>query len=346
MTIDEKNVIFEIETVSRTFGQVRLRFFKHTPVKALIDVDLKIYQKECLGIVGESGSGKTTLGRLLVALDKPTKGRISFEGNELEKFDKKSKKKFHHTVQMIFQNPFASLNPYRSIRNILESGYRAIGLRSREAMESKIQDLLESVGLNSSILDRFPHQFSGGQRQRIVIARALSVGPKVLVADEPVSALDVSIQAQVLNLLNDLRKDLALTVVFITHDLRVANFFCDRIAVMYLGRIVELGSTKNIIENSLHPYTRMLVDAAPSGDPSTKSKTRLSQNESESAINTGEGCSFTSRCWLRSKLPDDTKCRTIRPELRIINGGSQTACHHAELIVESLLQITTGEMTK
>ncbi len=345
MIMDEKTVIFEIENVTRIFGQKRFRFFKHAPVKALLDVDLKIYQGESLGIVGESGSGKTTLGRLLVSLDTPTKGKISFEGNDLGKLDKTSKKKFHHTVQMIFQNPFGALNPYRSIRSILESGYRAIGLRSRETMEKKILDLLESVGLNSSILDRFPHQFSGGQRQRIVIARALSVGPKVLVADEPVSALDVSIQAQVLNLLNDLRKDLALTVVFITHDLRVANFFCDRIAVMYLGRIVEIGSTRDIIENSQHPYTRMLMDAAPSGDPSAKSKKLLSQDVVEYALHKGDGCAFASRCWLRTKLPDDTKCKTIRPELRLVNDGNQTACHHAELVVESLLQITAGEMT-
>jgi oligopeptide transport system ATP-binding protein len=332
----QKETLLRINNVSRRFGKKQGIYGRPSKgVLALDGVNLDVFRGESLGIVGESGSGKTTLGRMLVSLDKPTNGVVLFEGHDINKLGKLSRVKFQQKIQMIFQNPFAALNPYRSVRSILESGYVAIGLKDRTAITLKIGKLLEKVGLNSSILDRYPHQFSGGQRQRIVIARALSVEPLVLVADEPVSALDVSIQAQVLNLLNDLRKELGLTIIFITHDLRVANFFCDRIAVMYLGRIVELGDTDIIVNNSAHPYTKMLMDAAPVGDPNIKTKKLVSLDDVETNSQTSlrmDGCSFADRCWLRQTIRNSERCFIEKPEIRELEKGHLVVCHYAEEI--------------
>jgi oligopeptide transport system ATP-binding protein len=339
---EESVQLFNVQNLTREFGGSRLKFLKKRGVKALDGVNLEVRKNESLGLVGESGSGKTTLGRILVGLDRPTSGQVSYLDKNIASLTGSEKKRFHHQVQMIFQNPFASLNPYRSILDILESGFKSLGNTNKAEMRTKIIALLEKVGMHRDSLDRFPHQFSGGQRQRLVIARALSVDPKVLIADEPVSALDVSIQAQVLNLLNDLKESLGLTIVFITHDLRVANFFCDRIAVMYKGRIVELGDTEAVIEHSVHPYTRMLMDSAPSGDPDEKTKRIIEEDSVEGSTRKSltTGCSFADRCWLRRELKDDSKCLSVVPEPRLVNGTNLVECHHAELVTETLLEIS------
>jgi oligopeptide transport system ATP-binding protein len=339
----ESKDLFSLTNVSREFGKRKFRFFKDNSVLALDNVSLHIVDKEAIGIVGESGSGKTTLGRMLVGLDQPTKGVVLYKGKPVDKFKDNEKKAFHHQVQMIFQNPFASLNPYRSILDILESGFKSVGNKDKKKVRRKIIELLSEVGMHEDALNRYPHQFSGGQRQRLVIARALSVAPKILIADEPVSALDVSIQAQVLNLLNDLRKSLGLTIVFITHDLRVANFFCDRIAVMYRGRIVEIGDARSVLANSQHPYTRMLLDAAPSGNPKSKSKNIINQDSEETLNNITSkehGCNFADRCWLRKMLPDDSLCIEQAPSPRLLNGTNLVECHHSESINSYAKELT------
>lgn len=335
--------LFEVVGVTRVFGRGRIFSKKRHGTQALDGINLHVRLNESLGLVGESGSGKTTLGRILVNLDQPSSGQVNFRGSNINELSGVEKKRFHHQVQMIFQNPFASLNPYRSTLDILESGFKSLGDVNQKEMREKIIELLDKVGMHRDSLDRFPHQFSGGQRQRIVIARALSVSPKVLIADEPVSALDVSIQAQVLNLLNDLKASLGLTIVFITHDLRVANFFCDRIAVMYKGRIVELGQTRDVIENAAHPYTRMLMDAAPSGNPNRKSKRIIDEESTENLVGSGAmsaGCNFADRCWLRKQVSDSSRCYTESPQPRLVNGTNLVECHFGEKVALEFAVIT------
>ncbi len=343
---NESTTLFSVKNVSREFGKKRLRIFRDNRVLALNDINLEINEMDAIGIVGESGSGKTTLGRILVGLDQPTSGEVLYKGTEIKTFKDQEKKWFHHQTQMIFQNPFASLNPYRSVLDILESGFKSVGKVDKKEVRKKIIDLLSQVGMHEDSLNRYPHQFSGGQRQRLVIARALSVEPKVLIADEPVSALDVSIQAQVLNLLNDLRKSLGLTIVFITHDLRVANFFCDRIAVMYKGRIVEIGDARSVLASPQHPYTRMLLDAAPSGDPDGRTKSIINQDSEETldvvGVN-GVGCNFADRCWLRKTLPDDSLCFQQAPTPRLLNGTNLVECHHSEAMESAIKVLNQSE---
>jgi oligopeptide/dipeptide ABC transporter ATP-binding protein len=299
-------------------------------VTAIDDVTLALRRGEALGLVGESGSGKTTLGRLLVGFERPSSGRVLVEGRDLWALKRDERRALRRRVQMVFQNPYSSLNPRRTIRDALAAGYRIHGLARGAALDRELEQLVDRVGLHPSLLDRYPHEFSGGQRQRIVIARALSVGPEVLVADEPVSALDVSIQAQVLNLLRSLQGEMHLTVALITHDLRVANFFCDRIGVLYLGRLVELGEKTAVIERSLHPYTRMLMSAAPEGDPSARSTPRLVRGEIDTSAPPRGGCVFAPRCWLRQQLGNPERCVAEVPAPRPVVGSHLSACHYAE----------------
>jgi peptide/nickel transport system ATP-binding protein/oligopeptide transport system ATP-binding protein len=230
---------------------------------------------------------------------------------------------------MVFQNPFTSLNPRRTIRDVLSAGLAARGVPRGAERAEALRELLQQVGLNEGMLDRYPHEFSGGQRQRIVLARALTVDPSVLVADEPVSALDVSIQAQVLNLFVSLRREFGLTILMITHDLRVANFLSDRIAVLYRGRLVELGTRRQVMENSRHPYTRMLLSAAPSGDPTTPTHHPLISGDAVGPAGSG-GCVFSDRCWLRKAKSNPERCVSEQPQLRVIDGQQQASCHFAE----------------
>jgi oligopeptide/dipeptide ABC transporter ATP-binding protein len=339
-------VLFELKGVSKEFGP-RTKFFSvnATSVQALDDVSLEIYKGEALGLVGESGSGKTTLGRLLVGFERPTRGQIIMDGVDVSSLRGRDLRHFRHNVQMIYQNPFSSLNPRRSVRDALSSGYLIRRTPRGSARESALANLLHQVGLHGSMLDRYPHEFSGGQRQRIVIARALSVGPTVLIADEPVSALDVSIQAQVLNLLMSLKRELGLTVMMITHDLRVAHFFCDRIAILYRGRLVELGDRTVVSDRSLHPYTRMLMSAAPSGDPDARTARPWVRGEIDFREPHRDSCIFSGRCWLREQLGDPDRCTSEHPPLGILENGHGVACHFAEEVESRARQIETGSNT-
>ncbi|WP_166790350.1 oligopeptide/dipeptide ABC transporter ATP-binding protein [Cryobacterium tagatosivorans] len=331
----EEAPLYSVHNVTKDFARGRRRSVR----PALSEVSLVIRRGEGFGIVGESGSGKTTLGRLLVGFDTPTEGEIVFEGRAVVGMKRAQRRSFRQGVQMVFQNPFASLNPFRSIRDTLSDGYAHRRMSSGER-DTAMKDLLGLVGLHESMLDRYPHEFSGGQRQRIVLARALSVNPSVLVADEPVSALDVSIQAQVLNLLNTLKKTLGLTVIMVTHDLRVVNFFCDRIAVMYMGRLVEVGDRDTIMNESSHPYTRMLISAAPNGDPEERSERPWVSSELAASEPPAEGCIFAPRCWLRQQLGNPEECVTTQPRARPLLDGPApdeahlAACHFAEDVPE------------
>jgi oligopeptide/dipeptide ABC transporter ATP-binding protein len=323
--------IFEVDGVSKEFGRAAgLLRGSTTLVTALDDVSLSVDRGESFGLVGESGSGKTTLGRMLVHFDTPSKGTVRFEGNDVDALHGRDLMTFRRRVQMVFQNPYSSLNPRRSIRDALSAGYAIHGIARGSERDARLLALLDRVGLHESMLDRHPHEFSGGQRQRIVIARALTVGPDALIADEPVSALDVSIQAQVLNLLSELRREMQLTVVFITHDLRVANFFCDRIGVLYLGRLVEAGPRAVIVNRSSHPYTRMLLSAAPTGDPGERPSRPLVRGEIGTGTPLREGCVFAPRCWLREQLDRPERCTTEVPATRRLADRHVAACHFAE----------------
>jgi peptide/nickel transport system ATP-binding protein len=319
------DVLYRIEGVTKEFGRGQGGL-----VRALDGVSFDIPRGETFGLVGESGSGKTTLGRLLLLFDSPTRGRIELDGAPLADLRRGSLRAFRCRVQMIHQNPFSSLNPRRKVRSVLAAGPAIRAIPRGAAREEAMSQLLRRVGLHESMLNRYPHEFSGGQRQRIVIARALSAGPAVLVADEPVSALDVSIQAQVLELLQSLRREFGLSIVMITHDLRVVNFLCDRVGVLYRGRLVELGDRETVIERSSHPYTRMLMSAAPTGDPAASSDRPWVRGEVHSAPPPSEACVFASRCWLRDQLGSPERCTAERPEPRLLETGQLVACHFAE----------------
>lgn len=325
------DIVFQAKEVVKVFGGRR-----HRARPALDGINLVVHRGEALGIVGESGSGKTTLGRIFMGFETATSGAALFEGEEVNQIRGALLKQFRRRVQMVFQNPYASLNPFRTIRASLTDGYRGRGL-SRAKRDEAMFTLLDQVGLNESMLDRYPHEFSGGQRQRIVLARALTVQPDVLVADEPLSALDVSIQAQVLNILNDLKGTLGLTVIMITHDLRVVNFFCDRIAVMYMGTLVEIGSRAEIMNRAWHPYTRMLISAAPHDTPGAVPERPWVRSEPDLSVDASVGCAFAARCWLREQLGNPEKCVTERPPLHTVPAETlpvdeyhASACHFAE----------------
>lgn len=332
MSTTQQEALFVARNVVKDFAKRTWYFRRRRSLQPALDgVSLEVFPGESLGIVGESGSGKTTLGRILIGFETASSGDVLFSGRAVARMRGRERSSFRRRVQMVFQNPFSSLNPFRTVRDMLSDGYAHSGLSAKEK-RVVMEQLMERVGLNETMLERYPHEFSGGQRQRIVLARALTVGPTVLVADEPVSALDVSIQAQVLNLLNELKKELGLTVVMVTHDLRVVNFFCDRIAVMYMGRLVEIGTRAEIMNNSLHPYTRMLISAAPHDEPGEKRQRPWVQSElSASPSAAGGGCNFAARCWLRQQLGNPERCTSERPEpvaQEIGAGpGHLSACH-------------------
>lgn len=320
--------VFVVRDLVKIFGRGR-----HAH-RAVDGVSFQVYRGETLGVVGESGSGKTTVGRILVGFERATSGQVLFEGHPALRMNRHQRKAFRRKVQLVFQNPFASLNPLRTVRSALADGIARSGT-PRGQRERAMVDLMQRVGLNESMLDRYPHEFSGGQRQRLVLARALTVSPEVLIADEPVSALDVSIQAQVLNLLNDLKAELGLTIVFVTHDLRVVNFFSDRIAVMYMGRLVELGSREQIMDRSRHPYTRMLLSAAPHTEPGHDiARPWVKQEPSTGGVPT-TGCNFAPRCWVREALGNPERCSLEQPALRPgPEEDHQAACHFEDRVAE------------
>jgi peptide/nickel transport system ATP-binding protein len=290
-------------------------------VKAVDDVSFSIARGEVVGLVGESGSGKTTVGRALLRLIEPSSGEVKFEGVDVVKLSKNDLRGYRRRMQIIFQDPFASLNPRMTVGDIIGEALQIHNLSPGAARGAKIANLLERVGMRPEAVRRYPHEFSGGQRQRIGIARALAVDPTFIVADEPVSALDVSIQAQVVNLIQDLQQEMGLTMLFIAHDLSVVEYLCDRVIVMYLGRIMEVSTSQELYLNPKHPYTEALLSAAPIADPTIKRDRIILQGDIPSPINPPSGCVFRTRC--RYALEE---CSKAVPPLREVAPGHFKAC--------------------
>jgi peptide/nickel transport system ATP-binding protein len=297
-------------------------------VRAVEKVDLDIRPGETLGLVGESGCGKSTLGRTVLRLLEPSEGSIVFDGTDLTRQSNRELRPLRRRMQMIFQDPYASLNPRMTVGATLAEPIEIHGLaKSAKERQDKVQALLAKVGLRPDMATRYPHEFSGGQRQRIGIARALAVEPRFIVCDEPISALDVSIQAQIVNLLQDLQRDDKLTYLFISHDLKVVQHIADRIAVMYLGRVVELGTSATIYREPKHPYTQALLSAVPVPDPKARRTRIILQGDVPSPLKPPSGCAFHPRCPVKDK-PE--ACFKDVPALRTLKNGSQAACHVAE----------------
>jgi oligopeptide/dipeptide ABC transporter ATP-binding protein len=292
-------------------------------VLAVQDVSLNVAAGEVFGLVGESGCGKSTLGRVLLRLEEPTAGRVLFGGENIAAFDSQRLKQFRREAQIIYQDPYSSLNPRRQIGDLIAEPLEIHRVGTRTEQQERVAWLLRVVGLLPEHARRYPHEFSGGQRQRIVIARALALNPRLLVADEPVSALDVSIQAQVINLLKELQRQFHLTYIFISHDLSLVEYIADRVAVMYLGRLVELASKQALYREPLHPYTQALLSAAPVPDPSVRRNRILLTGDVPSAINPPPGCPFHPRC-----RESRERCRSEIPVLREITAGRFVACHN------------------
>ncbi|TDX59040.1 ABC transporter ATP-binding protein [Orenia marismortui] len=296
-------------------------------VKAVDGLNFEVKRGETLGLVGESGCGKSTTGRLLLRLLEATEGEVIFEGKNIYDLNKKEMRSLRREMQMIFQDPYASLNPRMTIGEIIAEPMKIHKIATGKEAKRKVKDLLERVGLQPNYASRYPHEFSGGQRQRIGIARALAVDPKIIVCDEPVSALDVSVQAQVVNLMQDLQKELGLTYIFIAHDLSVVRHISDRVAVMYLGRMVELSSKDELYNNPKHPYTKALLSAIPIPDPEQKREKIILEGDVPSPINPPSGCPFHTRCPFATD-----KCKTEVPQFEEKDDGHFAACHYADEI--------------
>ncbi len=317
------------QDVRRREELVRVRgLFKHFPVegsddvvRAVDGVTFEIFQGETLGLVGESGCGKSTVGRCLLRLIEPTRGEISFAGQDVTAMKGGALRRLRRQMQIIFQDPYASLNPRLKVRDIVAEPLVIHSIGNKDERSARVADLLKKVGLDPDYMNRYPHEFSGGQRQRIGLARALALNPKLIVADEPVSALDVSVQAQVINLLEDLQSEFELTYLFISHGLAVVEHISDRVAVMYLGRIVEVASATELYANPLHPYTRALLSAIPVPDPTRKRERIVLHGDVPTPINPPTGCRFHTRC--PEAIPE---CSKIDPDLREVAPGHTVAC--------------------
>jgi oligopeptide/dipeptide ABC transporter ATP-binding protein len=323
--------LVEVNNISKLFPLSKNILMKSRNfVHAVDDVSFSIMENETVGLVGESGCGKSTIARLILRLLKPTTGTIKFDNNDISKISNYRMKEFRKAMQIIFQDPYSSLNPRMTVLDIIGSGMRTHGLvPNRRAMTREVETLLEQVGLSGDYINRYPHEFSGGQRQRIGIARALALKPRLVVCDEPVSALDVSVQAQIINLLGDLKSSMGLSYLFIAHDLAVVRHVSERIIVMYLGKIMEMGKTDEIFKNPLHPYTKALISAIPVPDPSRKSERIILSGDVQTPVNPAPGCRFASRCFMARP-----ECRDVTPPEKEIEPGHISSC----LFASELLQ--------
>ncbi|MBR2488858.1 MAG: dipeptide ABC transporter ATP-binding protein [Clostridia bacterium] len=319
----DPQAILEVRNLRKCFPIKKTFFGKVTQeLIAVDDVSFKLNAGETLGIVGESGCGKTTLGRAILKLHQPTSGRIIFEGKDITDYKSADMREIRKKMQIIFQDPYSSLPPRSTVGGILSEPVSVHKIVPQNQVKEYVLDLMEKCGLRDYYYERYPHEFSGGQRQRICIARALSVNPKLVICDEPVSALDVSIQAQIINLLKKLQQDMNLTYVFISHDLSVVKFISDKIGVMYLGSMVEFGSKEDIFSNPLHPYTQALFSAIPQPDPDIKMNRIILKGDIPSPANPPKGCRFHTRCPHAKDI-----CKEVTPEYKDYGNGHCAACH-------------------
>jgi oligopeptide transport system ATP-binding protein len=325
--MNDNHALVQVEDLKKHFPITRGIIVQRQigAVKAVDGVTFDIYQGETLGLVGESGCGKTTTGRTIIQLYRPTSGRVVFDGVDLTTLAGEGLRHMRRRMQMIFQDPFASLNPRMTINRIISEPLRAHKLASPQEQIERVQELLHLVQLNPRFINRYPHEFSGGQRQRIGIARALASNPQLVICDEPIAALDVSIQAQVVNLLDDLQDRLNLTYLFIAHDLSMVRHLCDRVAVMYLGKIVELAHKDELYDHPAHPYTQALLSAVPVPDPTVERRRRriILEGDVPSPVNPPAGCRFRTRCPIGASCPDED------PQWRDLGGGHWVICHQA-----------------
>ena len=325
--MSEKEVLLEAKGLTKEFSTGK----KGVTVHAVTDVDLTIFKGETLALVGESGCGKSTLGRTIIRMLPATAGSVTFDGNDITSMDDKTFRPLRKRMQMVFQDPYASLDPRMKVGDIIaEPLITHKVFNTKEEVRARVLELMKAVGVPVEFINRYPHQFSGGQRQRIGIARAIALHPDLIVCDEPVSALDVSVQSQVLNLLKDLQRDLQLTYLFIGHDLSVINFIADRVCVMFLGSVCEIADKEELYNKPLHPYTSFLMDAIPQADPHLRNSHRKTiEGEIPSPVNLPSGCYFHTRCPYATE-----ECKSTKPALRDYGNGHMCACHHAGCMEE------------